>query len=93
MSILTGPNTVPAGQRATWEADAPAGLSITGASIAPSQMYSVHVDDGQGWGGGFYWAGGGAGASDTDPQLSVSGLNTPYFGFQVVCGLKHLRWR
>jgi hypothetical protein len=86
ISILTGPNTVPAGQRGSWEADAPAGLLITGASIAPYEMYSIHVDDGQGWGGGFYWAGGGAGTSDSTTQFGVSGLNSSYFGFQIICG-------
>ena len=86
ISILTGPNTVPAGERAAWEADAPAGLVITGASIAPYQMYSIHIDDGQGWGGGFYWAGGGAGTSDNTTQFTVSGLDSSYFGFQVICG-------
>ena len=86
MSISPGPNTVPAGQRASWEADAPTGLAITGASIAPYQMYSLHINDGRGWGGGFYWAGGGSGTSDSTTQFSVSGLNSSYFGFQVICG-------
>jgi hypothetical protein len=86
MTIAPGPNTVPAGQRASWEADAPAGLAITGASIAPYQMYSIHINDGQSWGGGFYWAGGGAETFDNTTQLNVSGLNSSYFGFQVICG-------
>ena len=86
MSIMPGPNTVAAGKRAQWEADAPAGLAITGASIAQNQMYSIHINDGQSWGGGFYWAGGGAGTNDNEWSYSVSGLSTPYFGFQVICG-------
>src|SRR5579864_3970421 len=86
MTIAPGPNTVSAGTRASWEADAPAGLTITGASIAPNQMYSIHINDGQSWGGGFYWAGGGAGTYDSTTSYGVSGLNSPYFGFQIVCG-------
>jgi hypothetical protein len=86
MTIAPGPNTVSAGTRASWEADAPGGLTITGASIAPNQMYSIHINDGQSWGGGFYWAGGGAGTYDSTNQFSVSGLNSSYFGFQIVCG-------
>jgi len=60
MSVMTGSSKVRAGTRASWQANAPAGISITGALIAPNQMYSIHVNDGTGWGGGFYWAGGGA---------------------------------
>jgi hypothetical protein len=86
MTIAPGPNTVAAGTRASWEADAPAGLTITGASIAPNQMYSIHINDGQSWGGGFYWAGGGAPTYDSTTSYGVSGLNSSYFGFQIVCG-------
>ncbi len=86
MTILTGPNTVPSGQRAQWEADAPAGLVITGAAVGTGQIYSIGLNDGPGWGGGFYWAGGGAQTNDGISQYSVSGLDTSYLGFQVVCG-------
>ncbi|MHB8659599.1 MAG: hypothetical protein ACYC91_16940 [Solirubrobacteraceae bacterium] len=86
MSVLPGPGTVSAGQRAGWQANAPTGLSITGASIAANEMYSIHINDGQSWGGGFYWAGGGAGSSDGMNHYNVAGLNSPYFGFQIVCG-------
>jgi hypothetical protein len=87
MTILTGPNTVSRGQHATWQTNAPSGLVITGASIAPLQLYSIGVNDGQGWGGGFYWAGGGGETFDTTRQYDISGLDTSYFGFQVICGL------
>ena len=86
MSIMTGGNKVGAGTHATWQADAPAGIAITGASIAANQMYSVHVNDGTGWGGGFYWAGGGALAHNSERSYGVSGLNSGYFGFHVICG-------
>jgi hypothetical protein len=86
MSIMTGGNTVKAGTRANWQATAPAGLMITGASIATNQMYSIHVNDGTGWGGGFYWAGGGIGTHNGETSYSVGGLNSGYFGFQIICG-------
>ena len=86
VSILTGPNKVPAGRRATWLATAPAGLSIVGVSIPPNDMYSNGVNDGKGWGGGFYWAGGGAQTHDNEPTYTSPPLNSSYFGFQIVCG-------
>ena len=93
MTIATGPNVVAQGQHATWEADAPLGLLITGVSIGPYQMYSNEVNDGHSWGGGFYWAGGGAETFDTTTQYSVSGLYSGYFGFQVICGLSNVTAR
>ena len=86
MSIMTGGNKVKAGTRASWQANAPAGIAITSASIALNQMYSIHINDGTGWGGGFYWAGGGAQTHNGETSYSVSGLNSGYFGFQALCG-------
>ena len=86
VTILTGPNQVPAGRRATWQADAPAGLSIVGVSIPPNDMYSNGVNDGRGWGGGFYWVGGGAQTHDNEPTFASPPMNSSYFGFQIVCG-------
>jgi len=86
ISILTGPNKVPAGRRATWLANAPAGLSIVGVSVPANDMYSNGINDGKGWGGGFYWAGGGAQTHDNEPTYTSPPLNSAYFGFQIVCG-------
>jgi len=86
MSIMTGGNKVSAGTRATWQANAPSGIAITGASVATNQMYSIHINDGTGWGGGFYWSGGGAQTDNGDTSYGVSGLNSGYFGFQAICG-------
>ena len=86
MSIMTGPNKVPAGTHATWQANAPAGISITGASIGANQMYSVHINDGTGWGGGFFWASGSSGSNNAETSYSVSAINSGYFGFHVACG-------
>ncbi len=86
MSIMTGGNKVGAGTHATWQADAPAGIAITGASIAGNQMYSVHINDGTGWGGGFYWQGGSSTTHNGEASYTVSGLDSGYFGFKVICG-------
>jgi hypothetical protein len=86
MSIITGADKVKAGTNSAWRANAPSGLAITGAWIVGNQMYSIHVNDGTGWGGGFYWAGGHVGTSNSERSYSVSGLNSSYFGFKVSCG-------
>lgn len=87
MTIMTGQNVVSQGTHANWQANTPSGFLITGAAIAPGQMYSFKINDGNSWGGGFYWAGGGAQVFDTTNQFNVSGLGSSYFGFQIVCGL------
>jgi hypothetical protein len=86
MSIMTGGNKVNAGTHATWQANAPAGIAITGASIAANQMYSIHINDSTGWGGGFYYAGGNSTTHNNETSYAVSGLNSSYFGFKVICG-------
>ena len=49
------------GQVARWQATAPSGLLIVGAGV-PS-LFVGGVNDGEGYGGGFYWSGGGAEAN------------------------------
>ena len=55
-----------------------------------NQIVSVGVNDGGGWGGGFYWAGGGAETNDKTNQHpnfgASSPLTSPYFGIQMICG-------
>ena len=91
MSVMTGAAKVAAGTQATWQADAPAGFAITGASIPANQMYSIHINDGTGWGGGFYWAGGGVETHNGETSYGVSGLDSGYFGFKAICGWKQLQ--
>jgi hypothetical protein len=86
ISLMTGTRKVAAGTHATWQANAPAGLAITGATIADHQMYSIHLNDGQGWGGGFYWHGGNSSTHDSEASYTVSGLDSSYFGFKLICG-------
>ena len=44
------------------------------------------VPPGTGWGGGFYWRGGGAQVSAAQTNYSSPLINSPYFGWQLVCG-------
>jgi hypothetical protein len=88
MRIESVGTRMPQGTTDRFEADAPAGLSITGASIG--NLSSGFVNDGSTgqYGGGFYWNGGG-GAEIVPGESSYStpaGLNTSVFGFFMVCG-------
>ena len=90
MDIETGPNIVAAGQRAYFQAVAPGGLAIEHFWVPMDPITaSEYVDDGHGWGGGFYWAGGGAPISDSTLEggySSPNGLNSRYAGWQIICG-------
>ena len=86
MSIQDVSSTVGSGQRSEWQATAPAGLVIVGASIPYGQLWEYGINDGDQYGGGFYWAGGGAEIHDAQPEAQFGPLWTPYFGWQVICG-------
>jgi hypothetical protein len=76
-----------AGKRASWQINAPSGLSIVGAhSVGNQGMVTYGVNQNMGWGGGFYWQGGGAQVSPGEANYSSPAINSPYFGWQVVCG-------
>ena len=86
LDVITAGKTT-AGKRASWEIDAPPGFSIVGAHTVGGQgMVSYGVNSGKGWGGGFYWRGGGAQVSAGETNYSSPLINSPYFGWQVVCG-------
>jgi hypothetical protein len=75
------------GQAGKWQANAPAGLELVGATA--TQILSVGINDGGDYGGGFYWASGSLPTNDqTNQQPSVGMLFTPSsdFGMQLVCG-------
>ncbi len=92
----TASHTVAHGASVHWTVHAPTGMTIAGVYIP--HMYSTGIDDGQGWGGGFFWSGGSSNVSTFDgetgwsssttrgPSYSWPGGGTPYFGWQVVCG-------
>jgi hypothetical protein len=97
MAIWTGANnTIPQGTSVHWTVQAPPGLTI--ASVYVPHMYSSGINDGQGWGGGFFWSGGSSNVNAFDgetgwssqtasgPAFSWPGGGSPYFGWQVVCG-------
>ncbi len=83
------------GTRGAWQANAPAGLEIVGASATAS----LQTTNGDGhFATSVYWQGGSAALPDpyinnngiTDPGVTINGAWTgfasPFFGFQMVCG-------
>jgi hypothetical protein len=62
-------------------------------------MYSQGINDNEGWGGGFFWSGGSSNVNTFDgesgwssqttsgPSFTWPTGGTPYFGWQVVCGI------
>jgi hypothetical protein len=98
MAIWTDPSSsIPRGTAVHWTVTAPAGLTIAGVYIP--HMYSYGIDDNTGWGGGFFWSGGSNNVNTYDgesgwssgttsgPSFSWPSGGTPYFGWQVVCGV------
>jgi hypothetical protein len=98
MALWTGANnTVPEGASVHWGVTAPAGMTI--ASVYIPHMYSQGIDDNEGWGGGFFWSGGSSNVNTFDgesgwssqtasgPSFTWPGGGTPYFGWQIVCGV------
>lgn len=97
MAIYTNSNnTIPRGTAVHWTISAPAGMTI--ASVYIPHMMSTGIDDGTGWGGGFFWQGGSgnvntwdtesgwSSATTSGPSFSWPAGGSPYFGWQVVCG-------
>ena len=59
--------------------------------LSPSSMVSTGVNDGEGYGGGFYWAGGGAETHDGEQGAGFGPFWSSYFGFQLICGANPCR--
>jgi hypothetical protein len=83
---LFNTGTTTRGQTGRWQTTTPAGLELVG--VTASQLVSYGVNDGQDYGGGFYWAGGGTGTNDHSPSTLGMVFSSPssYFGMQLVCG-------
>ena len=82
---LDSSGTSTRGQTGRWQANAPAGLAIVGAST--NSMVSAGLNNqGGDFGGGFYWAGG-VQTHDGETALGVGPFSSGYFGFQLVCGV------
>jgi hypothetical protein len=75
-----------AGQTARWQTVAPSGLQLVGATA--SGIFSSGVNDGLDYGGGFYWAGGGARVNLVTPSTLGMVFASPsnHFGMQLICG-------
>jgi hypothetical protein len=78
--------TTTKGQTGRWQTTTPAGLELVGATA--NQIVSAGVNDGAGYGGGFYWAGGGTQTNDQTPSSVGMIFASPssYFGMQLICG-------
>ena len=83
---LFNSGTTTKGQTGQWQTTTPAGLELVG--VTANQIISAGVNDGGDFGGGFYWAGGGAGTNDQTPSSVAMTFSSPssYFGMQLVCG-------
>ena len=86
MEAFGGGTGVPQGAHGDWEIDASAGISIVGVHTEGSGMVSYGINANQGWGGGFYWKSGGAQTYPGQIAYSSGAINSPYFGWQIVCG-------
>ncbi len=102
MGIWTVANrAVEQGSAVHWNVTAPWGMTID--SVYIPHMWSYGIDDGAGWGGGFYWAGGSGGVQTFDQETGWSSRyagsphfiwptgGTPYFGWQVICAASPCR--
>ena len=81
---LSGEAALPAGARIGYQMTAPPGISIFSAQVGLNAV--SNINDGGGWGGGAYWAGGGDSWSSGVTSRSDGPFNSPYWGFQMICG-------
>ncbi len=85
---LSSSGTSTRGVSAHWQATAPSGLAIVGAST--NSMVSAGLNSpGGDFGGGFYWSGGGAQTHDSETSAGFGPIFSSYFGFQLVCGVSN----
>jgi hypothetical protein len=79
------------GQGAIWQANAPTGLTINGATIPAGDLSEEYVNAGRNgqWGGDFYWAGGKSDITPAEyggPAINLGPFSSDHFGFLLVCG-------
>lgn len=74
------------GQSGRWQALAPTGLELVGATA--TGIAEIGVNDYGDYGGGFYWSGGGVSVGRRTPIDMGMAFSSPsrYFGMQIVCG-------
>jgi hypothetical protein len=76
--------TAPQGERVGIQTTAPAGIAIVSAISSPAEI--TNINNGNGWGGGAYWAGGGRQWRTGDPSESDGPFISSYWGWQMICG-------
>jgi hypothetical protein len=75
------------GQGVIWQASAPPGMTITGATIPYNGLQSSYVNSSGGqYGGDFYWTGGRSNITPTEYGASFGPFQSSDFGFLLVCG-------
>jgi hypothetical protein len=88
LSIVTSQGAISRGQAARWQANAPAGLGIVGASVPSPGLSANDINDGHQFGGGFYWQGGGVEITSNEASVGFGPIPlSPYMGFQIICGV------
>lgn len=76
------------GQGAIWQANAPAGLTITGAAVPSNSIQSQYVGgSASDWRANFYWTGGSSNINPGEQQTGVllGNFSSKSFGFLLVC--------
>jgi hypothetical protein len=86
LTLSTEDAGIKQGQNALWQAKAPAGLTIVSASIPSMREQYVNAGTNGDYGGDFYWGGSASNITPTETSASFPGINSQYFGFQIVCG-------
>lgn len=83
---LAGPSngSVSAGTRIGYQTNPPAGITITNANVVANTI--DNLNNGKGWGGGGYWAGGGHEWINGDSGETDGPFSSGYWGFSIVCG-------
>lgn len=86
ISLQSGGNNVTAGTGAIWQAAAPSGLAIQQAWVSGLQEDGVNQGSAGVYGGDFYWSGASSNIEPNQTWAILQGMNSKYFGFQLVCG-------
>ncbi|HEX8976911.1 MAG TPA: hypothetical protein VF781_10395 [Solirubrobacteraceae bacterium] len=75
------------GQGAIWQAVAPPGLTIVGASLPPNSIQSYQVNDGPNgqFGAYFYWHGGSSSIQPAEHSAGFGPFSSSDFGWLMVC--------